>query len=181
MFRHPSTELGNTLARLRTFFRGGLFKGVYESFNTSMFYVGSLKGIDEFGNRYYENREMIPNRQRWVIPSNLQNFDGSRIPSEWHPWLHCSCDETPDHKLIQDLIPRFKLNHEPYLLNQQGFTANYKQPGTFGGVSPRLTLLNNPFKSSPDALIDPPCKTNKDEIAGPVGGRYIPWKPVSSR
>ena len=44
--------------------------------------VGKFVGSDEFGNKYYSNSR----RKRWVIYKN--NVESSKIPPEWHLWIH---------------------------------------------------------------------------------------------
>jgi hypothetical protein len=56
-------------------------------------------GRDEFGNRYFEDRDAIHyNRRRWVEHSDyfktIGQF-GDRIPPRWHGWLTQQYDEVP--------------------------------------------------------------------------------------
>ena len=46
------------------------------------FFVGKFVGFDEFGNKYYSNSK----GKRWVIYKN--NVEASKIPAEWHLWIH---------------------------------------------------------------------------------------------
>ena len=43
---------------------------------------GKLKGQDNFGNKYYEDKE----GKRWVIYKDL--IEASSIPEEWYSWIH---------------------------------------------------------------------------------------------
>lgn len=54
---------------------------------------GELVGTDEFGNRYYRaRRDSIHGRQRrWVIYKGRP--EASKVPPEWHAWLHHTTDE----------------------------------------------------------------------------------------
>ena len=45
-------------------------------------FTGKLAGIDEFGNKYYSNSK----GKRWVIYE--KNVESSKIPPEWHLWIH---------------------------------------------------------------------------------------------
>ena len=45
-------------------------------------FVGKFIGVDEFGNKYYSNSK----GKRWVIYEN--NVESSKIPPEWHLWIH---------------------------------------------------------------------------------------------
>ena len=50
---------------------------------------GKLVGTDPDGNRYYTERTPDPARRRarrWVIYRG--KADASRVPPEWHAWLH---------------------------------------------------------------------------------------------
>ena len=52
-------------------------------------FTGKLAGSDEFGNKYYFNTK----GKRRVIYKN--NIEASKIPSEWHSWLHFVSLKTP--------------------------------------------------------------------------------------
>ena len=45
-------------------------------------FTGKFRGKDNFGNKYYSNSK----GKRWVIYS--QNVESSKIPPEWHSWIH---------------------------------------------------------------------------------------------
>ena len=44
--------------------------------------TGKLIGRDQFGNKYYSNSK----GRRWVIYKN--NIEASKIPPDWHSWIH---------------------------------------------------------------------------------------------
>lgn len=54
---------------------------------------GELVGEDHLGNRYYRARK---GERRWVIYNGAN--DASRVPPEWHGWLHRTYDELPSEK-----------------------------------------------------------------------------------
>jgi NADH:ubiquinone oxidoreductase subunit len=54
-----------------------------------------LKGVDRFGNQYYESARELPGRHRWVVFPSKKLVDASAVPPEWHGWLHHMNDETP--------------------------------------------------------------------------------------
>ncbi len=68
---------------------------------------GQLVGQDQFGNRYYRNKTDKPGRhgeRRWVRyarTSFLRELlggglpDPSRVPPEWHGWLHHTLADPP--------------------------------------------------------------------------------------
>ena len=45
-------------------------------------FTGKFVGKDQFGNKYYINSK----GKRWVIYKN--NVESSKIPPEWHAWIH---------------------------------------------------------------------------------------------
>lgn len=55
--------------------------------NTFLF--GKKLGQDEFGNKYFTNSK----GKRWVIYQGLD--EASKVPAEWHRWLHKTTDELP--------------------------------------------------------------------------------------
>jgi len=59
---------------------------------------GTHVGSDSLGNAYYTGGKQ-PNGapRRWVIYNGSN--DASRVPPEWHGWLHGSCDDVPDKNL----------------------------------------------------------------------------------
>ncbi|HTQ34112.1 MAG TPA: NADH:ubiquinone oxidoreductase subunit NDUFA12 [Stellaceae bacterium] len=63
---------------------------------------GELVGTDAYGNRYYRLKNDRPSgrgggrfsrERRWVIYAGEP--EGSKVPPEWHAWLHHTVDETP--------------------------------------------------------------------------------------
>ena len=73
------------------------------SVGTSLFtwIKGELVGTDREGNRYYTERKgrVGRRRRRWVMYKG--KVDPSRVPPEWHGWLHYTVDKplpTPEDK-----------------------------------------------------------------------------------
>ena len=58
---------------------------------------GVLIGEDDYGNRYYEARDGRDSydgrKRRWVIYRGYA--EASKVPAEWHGWLHYTFDEPP--------------------------------------------------------------------------------------
>ena len=57
---------------------------------------GALVGTDAFGNRYYQSRDNVSydgRKRRWVISNGYA--EASKVPPEWHGWLHYTLDEPP--------------------------------------------------------------------------------------
>ena len=47
-------------------------------------FFGKFIGFDQFGNKYYSNSK----GKRWVIYKD--EIESSKIPPEWHAWIHSS-------------------------------------------------------------------------------------------
>ncbi len=56
---------------------------------------GRLVGTDDQGNQYYTERTPVPGRRgrRWVVYNGEP--EASRVPPEWHAWLHWLTDDAP--------------------------------------------------------------------------------------
>ncbi|HVH76847.1 MAG TPA: NADH:ubiquinone oxidoreductase subunit NDUFA12 [Stellaceae bacterium] len=65
-------------------------------------FCGEYVGTDDLGNRYYREKGTrerprgggrASREKRWVVYKGEP--DGSKVPSEWHAWLHHTVDEVP--------------------------------------------------------------------------------------
>jgi NADH:ubiquinone oxidoreductase subunit len=90
----------------------------------------TLVGQDDFGNRYYEAKDDRDSydrgrKRRWVIYQGYA--DASKVPAEWHGWLHYTFDELP----TQVSLPRqpWEKEHTP---NLTGTIHAYKPQGAIG-------------------------------------------------
>lgn len=55
-------------------------------------------GEDALGNTYWQGgKDTAGNPRRWVIYNGAN--DASRVPPEWHGWLHNQMDDLPDRSL----------------------------------------------------------------------------------
>ena len=63
-------------------------KQTFGTFLKTLFY-GKYVGKDEFGNKYYKNRQ----DERWVIYS--KNIEATKITSDWFLWMHHTIDKIP--------------------------------------------------------------------------------------
>lgn len=80
---------------------------------------GEQVGEDALGNRYYRAKK---GDRRWVIYSGSN--DASRVPPEWHGWLHHTVEDLPDHSLP---APRdWQIEPTP---NLTGSAAAYRPAG----------------------------------------------------
>jgi len=92
---------------------------------------GEKVGEDEQGNVYYQERK---GKRRWVIYDGYT--EASRVPPEWHRWLHYTSDLPPS----EESLPR-KNWEKPHLANQTGSLNAYFPPGSLnsGGQRPAVT------------------------------------------
>lgn len=81
----------------------GLLKAIFTWWNNATIGTlwftkkhGVLIGKDELGNRYFEEKKPAwegTNKRRWMIYNGT--VEASRIPVDWHGWLHYTFDEPP--------------------------------------------------------------------------------------
>ena len=86
-------------------------------------FTGKLVGIDEFGNKYYSNTK----GKRWVIYS--KQVESSRIPPEWHLWIHFLKNKEP-----QDNLHKYKWQKK-HQENLTGTIRAYKPDGSLASDS----------------------------------------------
>ena len=93
---------------------------------------------DEFGNKYYEERKETYDgrKRRWVTYNGYA--DASRIPPEWHGWLHHSYDERPNETPLPT-AQSYEREHRPNLT------------GTVHAYRPKGSLWNKDGKAAPAA------------------------------
>ena len=60
-------------------------------------YSGRKVGEDGFGNRYFETKD---GKRRWVIYAGT--VEASRVPPEWHGWLHHTFAKPPTRRAVED-------------------------------------------------------------------------------
>lgn len=77
-----------------------------------------LVGKDDQGNKYYEERRISleGRKRRYVIYNGLA--EPSRVPAEWHGWLHHTFDKPP----TEAPLPRkaWEKDHKPNLTGTPG-------------------------------------------------------------
>jgi NADH:ubiquinone oxidoreductase subunit len=86
---------------------------------------GEQVGIDAQGNRYYREKNRKPSgrrERRWVIYNGPN--DASRVPPEWHGWLHGAFDDVPESNL-----PPARIWEADYTPNATGTAAAYRPQG----------------------------------------------------
>ena len=109
---------------------------------TSLFTArnGEHVGTDAQGNKYYRSKkksgpaESRDRERRWVIYAGAN--DASRVPAEWHGWLHGSFDGLPESNL-----PPAKIWEAEYTPNMTGGAVAYRPQGALerGGRRARAT------------------------------------------
>lgn len=61
---------------------------------------GRQVGVDEFGNKYYVSKARLHGRERrWVVYGG--KVESSKVPCEWHAWLHHTTAEPLTEKASQ--------------------------------------------------------------------------------
>lgn len=86
---------------------------------------GEFVGEDEFGNRYYRERN---GNRRWVVYNGL--VEASAIPPGWHGWIHHRVDAPPGPYQPRD----WEKPHEP---NLTGTAMAYRPKGSILGAAER--------------------------------------------
>ncbi|MEO6152750.1 MAG: NADH:ubiquinone oxidoreductase subunit NDUFA12 [Croceibacterium sp.] len=123
------------LSKLFTWWDGATIgTAVFSSLN------GERVGTDAQGNAYFRSKKKSgakdsgARERRWVIYSGAN--DASRVPPEWHGWLHGSYDILPESHLPPARI--WETEHTP---NVTGTAAAYRPQGTLerGGQRARAT------------------------------------------
>lgn len=108
-----------------------------EPFGTTLFtrWRGESVGNDAQGNRYFRERVTPAGepQRRWVLYSG--DVEASKVPAEWHAWLHHTTDSLPD--------PGRKRHtwEQPHLANRTGTADAWRPQGaiSMGGKRPRGT------------------------------------------
>lgn len=88
---------------------------------------------DDYGNRYFEERKMTYDgrKRRWVTYKGYA--DASRIPAEWHGWLHHMYDDRPNETPLPT-AQSFEKEHRP---NLTGTIHAYHPKGSLSGGGQR--------------------------------------------
>lgn len=98
---------------------------------------GEMVGTDRFGNTYYraKNERRGPAERRWVIYNGEP--EASKVPPEWHAWLHHSADKP----LPEGQSPYHKDWQKEWVANPSGSAQAYRPPGHVlqGGQRVRAT------------------------------------------
>lgn len=87
-------------------------------------FFGRPVGEDSFGNRYFTEKNPPKHRRakRWVMYNGI--VEPSKVPAEWHSWLHHTSDVPPSQRNVQHYS--WEKPHTPNLTGTQGA---YLPPG----------------------------------------------------
>ena len=102
---------------------------------------GRNVGEDTLGNRYFEDRD---GKKRWVIYNGPN--DASRIPPEWHGWMHGTHDGDPESFLPPER--KWEAEATP---NLTGTNAAYRPAGALERGARRAAATGDYQAWSPDA------------------------------
>jgi|TARA_R100000935_G_scaffold42867_1_gene64930 NADH:ubiquinone oxidoreductase subunit len=122
-----------------------VFKAIFTWWNGATlgarFHIGRrgvFVGQDDYGSRYYEAKDASDSydgrKRRWVIFSGYA--EASKVPAEWHGWLHYTFDEPPT---VQPLLRQaWEKDHRP---NLTGTVHAYRPQGSLarGGERQKAT------------------------------------------
>jgi NADH:ubiquinone oxidoreductase subunit len=107
---------------------------------------GASVGVDEQGNRYFEERRasLEGRKRRYVIYSGLA--EGSRVPPDWHAWMHHTVDESPNVKPLKR-----QAWEKPHVPNMTGTVRAYRPKGALARGGVRAAASADYEAWSPDA------------------------------
>ena len=121
---------------------------VSTAFNSML--SGEKVGSDAQGNTYYRAKKPYPKghpfagrERRWVIYNGAN--DASRVPAEWHGWLHGSFDGVPESNLPPPRI--WEADCTP---NQTGTPAAYRPAGALERGGKRAAAIGDYESWSPE-------------------------------
>lgn len=128
--------LGTSLGKIFTWWNGATVGTLLDSARN-----GEQVGTDHQGNRYFRSKRPMPKghplagrERRWVLYNGAN--DASRVPAEWHGWLHHSYDGVPESHL-----PPPRIWEVEYTPNATGTAQAYRPAGALekGGKRARAT------------------------------------------
>lgn len=107
---------------------------------------GERVGNDSQDNVYYRSKSNRAGQKekRWVIYNGAN--DASRVPAEWHGWLHGSFDDLPESNL-----PPPKIWETEYTPNATGTPQAYRPQGALERGGKRAKATGDYEAWTPDA------------------------------
>ena len=110
---------------------------------------GTPVGVDEFGNRYYRERQASGHRERrWVLYRGVA--EASAVPPLWQAWLTHTAAEPP----TQEKRPRYPWLR-PHRPNPTGTAAAHLPPGSLLGTTPEPPRRYQPWTPALDEETPP--------------------------
>jgi NADH:ubiquinone oxidoreductase subunit len=100
---------------------------------------GTQVGTDEFGNRYYESRDHKSydgRKRRWVVYNGYA--DASKVPPDWHLWMHYMSDEPPSSKPLPT-----RRWEKPHLPNLSGTPFAWRPRGSLARGGERASAAGD--------------------------------------
>jgi NADH:ubiquinone oxidoreductase subunit len=90
---------------------------------------GEKVGTDAQGNAYFRARKRHTDgrERRWVIYAGAN--DASRVPAEWHGWLHGSFADGENGGVPESNLPPARIWEVDYTPNATGTAAAYRPAG----------------------------------------------------
>ena len=129
----------SVLGRIFTWWNGS-------TFGTWLSLLGARQvGADAGGNRYYTGKPMPDGRLRRFVRYKGAN-DASRVPPEWHGWLHHQYDALPDAGL-----PPPRRWEKEARANLTGTRDAYRPAGALEAGGKRAAATGDYEAWSPDA------------------------------
>ncbi len=117
------------LSKLFTWWDGATIGTLFNSATT-----GEQVGTDVQGNRYFRGKQrqaaggpFAGNERRWVIYAGAN--DASRVPAEWHGWLHGSFADVENGGIPESNLPSPRIWEVDYTPNATGTAAAYRPQG----------------------------------------------------
>ena len=104
---------------------------------------GNVVGKDRYGNTYYQEKNSgARDPRRWVIYDG--DIEASKVPPEWHAWLHKTIDKIPGNA---GPVADWQAEHSA---NVTGTDQAYRPPGhpSMGGRRAAATGDYEPWTPS---------------------------------
>lgn len=101
-------------------------------------FKGKKIGEDSFGNCYYTEKRAPKGRKakRWVIYKGMA--EPSKIPAEWHGWMHYTLDAPPSQRAMHHYAWE-----KPHLPNLTGTVGAYLPPGSLARGAERAPATSD--------------------------------------
>ncbi len=129
------------ISKIFTWWNGATIGTLLNSWRT-----GEKVGTDVQGNTYFRAKKKHSDgrERRWVIYEGAN--DASRVPAEWHGWLHGLGDDVPD-----SFLPPAKVWEADFTPNATGTQAAYRPQGALERGGKRVGATGDYEAWSPDA------------------------------